>query len=214
MHVEAFGAGSQVMLLLHGMGATGAVWRRVVAALDGAWDGSIVICDLPGHGASAPLTEYSYDSVAAAVAGCVPAHQRLIVAGHSFGGLLALTFAAEYPQDVAGVVLLDSTHPGMFSGISTYPAFYEVFRRVSALFPSLARFGVGRLAYHSNFDSLPPADRDIQFAFWCTARHARSSRDEWAEAPRLMRQAASLRSLGSRPGHHSAMAADRRGQAP
>jgi pimeloyl-ACP methyl ester carboxylesterase len=94
MHVEAFGAGSQVMLLLHGMGATGAVWRRVVAALDGAWDGSIVICDLPGHGASAPLTEYSYDSVAAAVAGCVPAHQRLIVAGHSFGGMIAVQLAS------------------------------------------------------------------------------------------------------------------------
>jgi hypothetical protein len=87
----------------------------------------------------------------------------------------------------------------MFTGISSYPAFYDIFRRVSALFPSLARLGVGRLAYRSNFDALPPADRDVQFAFWCTARHARSARDEWAEAPALMRQAGALQTLGSRP---------------
>lgn len=110
-----------------------------------------------------------------------------------------MTYAAEYPQDVAGLLLLDSTSPRMFTGISTYPVFYEVYRRVSALFPSLARIGVGRLAYRSNFDFLPAADRDVQLAFWCTARHARSGHDEWAEAPKLMQQAAALETLGSRP---------------
>jgi pimeloyl-ACP methyl ester carboxylesterase len=34
-----------------------------------------------------------------------------VLAGHSFGGLYALTFAAEYPDHVAGLVLLDSTAP-------------------------------------------------------------------------------------------------------
>jgi len=35
--------------------------------------------------------------------------------------------------------------------------------------------------------------------FWCTARHARSLRDEWAAAPLAMQQADSLVTLGNRP---------------
>ena len=34
-----------------------------------------------------------------------------VLAGHSFGGLYVLTFAATYPDQVAGLVLLDSTAP-------------------------------------------------------------------------------------------------------
>ena len=34
-----------------------------------------------------------------------------VLAGHSFGGLYVQTFAANYPDQVAGLVLLDSTAP-------------------------------------------------------------------------------------------------------
>ena len=34
-----------------------------------------------------------------------------VLAGHSFGGLYVQTFAATYPDQVAGLVLLDSTAP-------------------------------------------------------------------------------------------------------
>ncbi len=34
-----------------------------------------------------------------------------VLAGHSFGGLYVLTFAARYPDEVAGMVLVDSTPP-------------------------------------------------------------------------------------------------------
>ena len=34
-----------------------------------------------------------------------------VLAGHSFGGLYVLTFAARYPTEVAGLVLVDSTAP-------------------------------------------------------------------------------------------------------
>ena len=34
-----------------------------------------------------------------------------VIAGHSFGGLYALTFAAKHPDEVAGLVLIDSTSP-------------------------------------------------------------------------------------------------------
>ena len=34
-----------------------------------------------------------------------------VLAGHSFGGLYVLTFADRYPDEVAGMVLIDSTAP-------------------------------------------------------------------------------------------------------
>jgi pimeloyl-ACP methyl ester carboxylesterase len=94
MHVEVSGEGAAAMLLLHGMGATGAVWRRAVAAFDEVWDGAIVVCDLPGHGASSPLAAYTYDAVATAVAECLSAFERLVVIGHSFGGMIAVHLAS------------------------------------------------------------------------------------------------------------------------
>jgi hypothetical protein len=113
--------------------------------------------------------------------------------------LYVLTFAARYPDQVAGMVLLDATSPDAFTRLPSYPAFYAVYRRVSALVPTLARMGVARLVYRFSFGTLPPQARDEQRAFWSTARLARSLRDELAEAPTAMKQAQSLKSLGDRP---------------
>jgi pimeloyl-ACP methyl ester carboxylesterase len=79
-----------VVLLLHGLGATGDVWDGFVAALDGrAW----VAPDLPGHGGSAALPVYTFARVAEAVAALVdPA--GTVVLGHSFGGVVGLHLAA------------------------------------------------------------------------------------------------------------------------
>lgn len=38
-----------------------------------------------------------------------------VLVGHSFGGLLGMLYARRYPQDVAGLVLLDSMHPDQFA---------------------------------------------------------------------------------------------------
>jgi pimeloyl-ACP methyl ester carboxylesterase len=122
-----------------------------------------------------------------------------VLAGHSAGGIYVLNFAHLYPQQVAGVVLLDSMHPEQYTKIDGWPAFYEMYRRVSALLPSLSRFGVGRLIYHSAYGDLPPPARDQQRAFMGTPRHSRSVRDEFSEVRTAMTQARSLTTLGDRP---------------
>ncbi len=81
--------GSRV-LLLHGLGATAAVWDGVVAELGG----DVVAPDLPGHGTAPTLpAAYTFAGVAEAVADLVdPAGTVLL--GHSFGGVVALHLAA------------------------------------------------------------------------------------------------------------------------
>jgi hypothetical protein len=90
-------------------------------------------------------------------------------------------------------------HPEQYTKIESWPAFYEMFRRASAVLPSLSRFGVGRVIYHSAYGELPPLAGAEQRAFWSTPRHGRSVRDEFSELRTAMSQAQSLISLGSRP---------------
>ena len=122
-----------------------------------------------------------------------------VLAGHSAGGIYVLNFAALYEDEVAGVVLLDSMHPEQYTKVSSWPAFYEVYRRTSAVLPSLSRFGVSRVIAQSSYNDLPPAVRAVHRAFWSTPRHNRSVRDEFSEIRTAMAQAKSLENLGDRP---------------
>jgi pimeloyl-ACP methyl ester carboxylesterase len=57
------------------------------------WPGHWLAPDLPGHGGSAPLATYTFDGLAAAVAGIVPPSDRIVVLGHSLGGVVGLALA-------------------------------------------------------------------------------------------------------------------------
>jgi hypothetical protein len=97
------------------------------------------------------------------------------------------------------MVLLDGQPPEAFERLPSFPAFYDGFRRISALLPSLARLGVGRLVYHADFASLPAQAREMQRLNYSSARLYRSLRDEFAELPTSLDQARSSQNLGDRP---------------
>ncbi len=88
------GDGSPVLLLLHGLGATGDVWSRDRALLAAAWPGRWLAPDLPGHGGSAPLPRYSFGALAARVAELLDPVQPVVVLGHSLGGVVGLALAS------------------------------------------------------------------------------------------------------------------------
>jgi pimeloyl-ACP methyl ester carboxylesterase len=93
LRVQRGGSGEPVLVLLHGLGATGDVWRGWWPLLDRRWPGSWLAPDLPGHGGSPPLASYSFGGYAAAVAGVVPAGAPVVVLGHSLGGVVGLALA-------------------------------------------------------------------------------------------------------------------------
>jgi len=94
MRVRHGGAGEPVLLLIHGLGANGDVWNGLEHVLRTRWRGRWTIPDLPGHGGSHPLSHYSFDALAAALAPTVASAARVLVLGHSLGGVVALTLAS------------------------------------------------------------------------------------------------------------------------
>jgi len=87
------GAGQPVLLLMHGMGATGDVWRGWYDLLGKQWPGRWLAPDLPGHGGSARLDRYTFESFAAAIAGLLDPGDRVVVLGQSLGGAVGLALA-------------------------------------------------------------------------------------------------------------------------
>lgn len=94
LHVErggdSGGDAEPTVLLLHGSGATGAVWAPVLDRVRGLrW----IVVDLPGHGRSEWLPSYHHRDYAAAVGSALGVSEIDLVVGHSLGALVALTLA-------------------------------------------------------------------------------------------------------------------------
>ncbi len=93
LRVQQGGSGEPVLLLLHGLGATGDVWDGWRPLLARRWPGRWLAPDLPGHGGSRPLPDYTFDTLAAAVPGIASGGSRTVVLGHSLGGVVGLLLA-------------------------------------------------------------------------------------------------------------------------
>lgn len=95
LRVHEGGSGEPLLVLLHGLGATGDVWAGWWPLLARRWPGRWLAPDLPGHGGSPPLATYTFDGFAAAVAGIGLPQTGVVVLGHSLGGVVGLALADE-----------------------------------------------------------------------------------------------------------------------
>lgn len=104
-------AGDPAIVLLHGWPLDRSLWARVASDL--VTEGFRVVCpDLPGFGASPPLdaSDWTVEAFADEVADVLRgiSAERVPVAGHSFGGYVALALADEHADLVAGLGLVAS----------------------------------------------------------------------------------------------------------
>lgn len=94
------------VIYIHGSGGTGHVWRnQLQIRVPGFCQ---VAVDLPGHGRSAGAGAQSiagYRDFMRAFAGTVFG-APVVLAGHSMGGAVAMTFALNYPGDLKGLILV------------------------------------------------------------------------------------------------------------
>jgi len=113
IHVRSGGAGPAV-LLLHGYGETGDMWIPLAADL--ARDHTVIVPDLRGLGLSSkPSGGFDKKTQAGDVNGVLAAlgvNQADVVA-HDIGNMVAFQFAAQYPQRVRRLVLIDAPVPGV-----------------------------------------------------------------------------------------------------
>jgi alpha-beta hydrolase superfamily lysophospholipase len=105
-----------------------------------------------------------------------------VLVGHSLGGATMLDFARQFPDEVAGMALIDSMSPHQFTTLPDYASFYDMMHRASGLLPSVARLGVGRIV---------GAEYGV--------REARAFRDEIAGIPDALDDARELESIGDKP---------------
>jgi pimeloyl-[acyl-carrier protein] methyl ester esterase len=101
LHTESFGAG-QDLVLVHGWAMHSGVWRDFAERL--AERVRVTLIDLPGHGLSGNLADFSLDPVAAALAEAAP--ERAHWLGWSLGALFASRVAERFPERVRSLVLM------------------------------------------------------------------------------------------------------------
>lgn len=94
--VERYGADGPLLLLVHGVGANGAVWIPLLERLRRRWRGRILVPDLRGHGRSPHATTYGLGQHAADIAELFEDVDDVYVAGHSMGGAIALVLASRW----------------------------------------------------------------------------------------------------------------------
>ncbi|GCE06826.1 alpha/beta fold hydrolase [Dictyobacter aurantiacus] len=157
LHLYCTGKGSPTVILEAGLGDTTLVWSKVqptvsifthVCSYDRAGDGASDLGPTPRTGAQI-VTELHTLLTNAHISG------PYILVGHSLGGLYVRLYASTYPQQVAGMVLVDPSYedqpPPLAQDIQSHYADQW-----------LARFGIPRLALQlnlasaSNFSEYPP----------------------------------------------------------
>jgi pimeloyl-ACP methyl ester carboxylesterase len=187
LYIECTGSGGPAVILQAGLGASSSSWASIAPAV--AAMTTVCTYDRAGHGRSDEAGPQ--DGIALATdlhtllerAG-VPGPYVLV--GHSSGGPYVRVFAARYPDEVAGMVLLDAQPPDAFTALPAYPGFYSTFRTVATLSPSLARIGLlAPLLGLSSDES--------------TAAAVRGARDEFLALPTVLTQSSALTSIGDRP---------------
>ncbi len=200
LYLRCTGSGAPTVVLFSGLSERTSSWAWVqrkaarhtrVCAFDRAgqgWSG--------GYAGRQDAHELSRDVKGLLVAAHVPG--PYVLAGHSVGGPYALAYAMDFPEDVAGVALIDSATPHQFD-LPFYPGFYSMWHRVSALLPSLARAGIVRVAVGAGFGAFPTADARALRAFGSSPRELRADRNEFAELPTVFSQTQALTSIGDKP---------------
>jgi len=198
LHLDCHGHGGPTVLLSNGLGEVSASWVRItsqvgdttrVCAYDRAGQGWSTDAESPQDGVTAAQDLHALLAAAGE-------QGPYVLVGHSIGGTYAMTYAAHYPEQVAGLVLLDSSSPEQLTEIPSYAGQYAVMRRGLALLPTLARLGLSRAFATSN---LPAPDAGQVRAVTANARAARNGRDELSIVPELFEQAQALTTLQDRP---------------
>ncbi len=125
--VEQGGSGEgSLLVLMHGLSGSGALWEGLKPHLDARWPGRWLIPDMRGHGRSAHMRRYGIanhaSDMAALVANAADAGTDVHLAGHSMGGLVGIVLASGWfgftPRSVTTVGVKVNWSDEEYAGIA------------------------------------------------------------------------------------------------
>lgn len=115
VHLHCEGLGSPTVVLEAGLPASSLTWTSITN--DIAKFTTVCAYDRPGYAWSelgpVPRTGARIAEELKALLQSAHVQPPYVLAGHSFGGLIVQIFASRYPDDVEGMVLIDSSHPDL-----------------------------------------------------------------------------------------------------
>jgi pimeloyl-ACP methyl ester carboxylesterase len=178
---EAGDAESPAVVLLHGFTADNRMWLPSAALL--SEDYRVIAPDMRGHGATtAPedVDSYTIEAYADDLRALLD-HLEVdicVVAGCSFGGMVALQFATTWPERLAGLVLSDT------SAVYEHPEYDEKYAKreslIGAQMDIVDRFGTDELGKRAAKDIADPF-----LAEGIRKRFARMSREGYLGAAQV-----------------------------
>jgi pimeloyl-ACP methyl ester carboxylesterase len=120
-----------------------------------------------------------------------------VLVGHSLAGLYSRVYADRYPEEVAGMVLVDSTHPDQFEGSELV----VTMNRVAGVGgPLVARTGISRVFdLYPSHPELPPLQREQSDSLYYTTPHQVAMFEEMGTIPESLEKARGTGTLGGRP---------------
>jgi pimeloyl-ACP methyl ester carboxylesterase len=114
-HVQRLGGGDRTVVFVHGLVMDNLSSFYFTLANPIAAGAEVILYDLRGHGLSErPATNYAVADLVADLAAILDAlaiDRPVELVGNSFGGLVALAFAAAHPARIASLALIDA-HDG------------------------------------------------------------------------------------------------------
>jgi pimeloyl-ACP methyl ester carboxylesterase len=201
LHLECTGSGGPTVILEPGGGGSAASMGLIAPAV--ARDSRVCVYDRAGRGWSDPAAsppdgaQIATDLHTLLNRAHVPG--PYVLAGHSFGGLYVRTYAAKYPGEVAGLVLVDSTAAHNTPVSPQKAGSYSVLKHLSSLVATTSRLGVGRFIADTSFSDLPPKYREDARATAATGKEMGGFLDEFGVANGSEAEAGDLRSIGAKP---------------
>ena len=205
MHIHCTGEGSPTVILESLSGGTSSYWGWVQPEVSKTT--RVCVYDRAGRGWSQPDPEPVTLARTARNLSTLLANGGIegpyLPVGHSIGGIYVRQFAADHPEEVVGMVLVDSAHPQQFD---RYPDMWkenESYLEMSAAFPTLARLGVFRLYFASggelDFAEMKEPQKSEIKALWSSPEYFKSQRAEVIAGPGIFADGQKLGRLGDLP---------------
>jgi pimeloyl-ACP methyl ester carboxylesterase len=201
LHLECTGSGSPTVILEPGGGGTAATMGLIAPAV--ARDTRVCVYDRAEKGWS----DFAEDPPDGAQ-NATDLHSLLhrahvpgpyVLAGHSFGGLYVRSYAKQFPRDVVGLVLIDSTAGRNTPVSADKPGSYSLLRHASSLIATTSNVGLGWLVAYGSPKALPPKYGDDARATAATGKEMAGFLDEFGTANRSEAEAGTLHTLNGKP---------------